>query len=321
MATFTITPEELQTSARKLRKELLVMPLMALSSALEHMTLRTGIRYSETVGELTGDIEIGPYSETRETEDNSAIVGRTLYTYLGSAVQNFSPNKLYKTIWGSNLTKGEALKNTDITRRMVALLAKKAGEKLYKSLWSAVRNESGTTTAELFNGLDTITASELTDGKLSETLGNYMTIEAVTDTTAVDILKEICQKADPFLTEGAQAKLFVPRHVFFDYCEDYKNVTGAVPYNREYKQYYIEGFENVTIVPMANKQNSPFIHLTTKQNVLIGVNQTGEEEDIEVARFKAFVLQFIMTMFFGTQFESINKERLFVAGIDGKTAV
>lgn len=321
MAEFVITPEDLQTSARKYRKELLKMPVMALGAALQHMTLRTGIRFSETVGELTGDIELGPYSETRVAEDNSAIEGRTLYTYFGSAVQNFSPNKLYKTIYGDNITKGEALKRTDITRQMVALLSKKVGEKLYHNLWKAVRNDNGDKTSELFNGLDTITATELTAGKLSAELDNYMTIDAIDHTNAVDVLKTICQKANPFLTEGSQAKLFVPRHVLFDYCENYKNTTGATPYNKEYKQYYVEGFENVSIVAMANKQDSPFIHLTTKQNVLIGVNQTGEEEDIEVARFQAFVLQFIMTMFFGTQFETLSKERLFVAGIDGKTAV
>ena len=321
MAEFLISPEDLQTSARKYRKELLKMPVMALSKALQHMTLRTGIRFSETVGELTGDIELGPYSETREAEDSSAIVGRTLYTYFGSAVQNFSPNKLYKTIYGDNITKGEALKKTDITRQVVALLSKKVGEKLYANLWKAVRNDNGTKTSELFNGLDTITATELTAGNLSVEKGNYMAINAIDSTNAVDVLKTICKTADPFLTEGEHSKLFVPRHVLFDYCENYKNVTGATPYNKEYNQYYVEGFENVSIVAMANKQDSPFIHLTTKQNVLIGVNLTGEEEEVEVARFKAFVLQFIMTMFFGTQFETLSKERLFVAGIDGKTAV
>lgn len=61
--------------------------------------------------------------------------------------------------------------------------------------------------------------------------------------------------------------------------------------------------------------------MTVKKNMLVGVNQTGEEENIEVARFKAFVLQFIATMFFGVEFESISKERLLVASIDGVTAI
>ena len=64
---------------------------------------------------------------------------------------------------------------------------------------------------------------------------------------------------------------------------------------------------------LSNKANSQFIHLSTKQNMLVGVNQTGEEETVAVEKHSAFVLQFIMTAFFGCEFESISKERLFVA--------
>ena len=87
MGKVIITEQELAkltTSAAKLRKELLRMPLMALKDFLAHVTLRTGIRYSETIGELTGSMELGPYSETRVDENDVDITARILYTYLGS---------------------------------------------------------------------------------------------------------------------------------------------------------------------------------------------------------------------------------------------
>lgn len=121
---------KLSTSSAKLRKELLKMPVFALGDFLQHVTLRTGIRYSETVGELTGSMELGPYSETRIDSDDVNITPRTLYTFLGSVVKKFSPNKIYQSIWGSNFTKGEALKSTDITQQVLAFLAKKVGEAL-----------------------------------------------------------------------------------------------------------------------------------------------------------------------------------------------
>ena len=65
-------------------------------------------------------------------------------------------------------------------------------------------------------------------------------------------------------------------------------------------------------VPLYNKANSPFIHLSPASNMLVGVDQEGDEENISVEKHEAFVLQFIATMFFGVQFESINKERLLV---------
>lgn len=316
-----INSEDLQKTARKYRKDLLQMPVLALNRSLQHMSLRPGIRYAETVGELSGDMQFGPYSETREDNSEVVINPRTLYTFFGSVVRNFSPNKVYQSMWGSNITKGEGLKTTEITRKVLAYLSAQLGKNLNMVLWNAVRKDDGDLSKDLFNGFDTITKKELDAGKLSEALGNYKIIEAIDKTNAVDVLKAICQSADDMLTEEESVKLFVPKHVLFDYCEDYKSTTGATPYNTEYKQYFIEGFDNVTIVPLANKKNSPFIHMTVKKNMLVGVNQMGEEESIEVARFKAFVLQFIATMFFGVEFESISKERLLVASIDGSTAI
>lgn len=103
---------------------------------------------------------------TPNREDNSEVVinPRTLYTYFGSVVRNFSPNKIYQSMWGSDITKGEALKNTEITRKVLAYLTAQLGKNLNMVLWNAVRNDSGETSKDLFNGFDTITKKEL-DGK------------------------------------------------------------------------------------------------------------------------------------------------------------
>jgi len=316
-----ISSDDLAKTARKYRKDFLMMPVMALSRSLQYMSLRPGIRYSETVGELSGDMQFGPYSETREDNSEVVVNPRTLYTFFGSVVRNFSPNKIYQSMWGSDITKGEGLKNTEITRMVVAYLSAQLGKNLNNVLFTAVRNNNGEKSVDLFDGFDTIAARELADTKLSAALGNLITIAKIDKTNAVDTLKAICQAADDMLADEESLELIVPRHVFYDYCEDYKSTSASVPYNKEYEKYYVEGFDNVSIIPMSNKRNSPFIQLTTKKNLLVGVNQTGEEENIEVARFKAFVLQFIATMFFGCEYESISKERILFATIDGKTAI
>lgn len=224
-------------------------------------------------------------------------------------------------MWGSDITKGEGLKNTEITHQVVAFLAAQLGKNINRVLWNAVRNDAGDKSKDLFNGFDTITKRELDANNLSADLGNFITIEAIDKTNAVDVLKTICRQADEMLTDEENLQLIVPKHVFHDYCDDYQMTVGAIPYNTQFKQLTVEGFDNIHIIPMSNKRNSPFIHLTPKRNLLVGVNQMGEEEKIEIARFKAFVLQFIATMFFGVEFESISKERLLVAGIDGVAAV
>lgn len=319
MGKVIITEQELaklSTSAAKLRKELLRMPLMALKDFLAHVTLRTGIRYSETIGELTGSMELGPYSETRVDENDVEITPRTLYTYLGSVDKKFSPNSIYQSIWGSNITKGDGLKTTDITQQALALLASKVGAALYWAIWGAKRNDSGTKTVDLFDGFDTIAAKEVKDGNVSVQKGNLFDLDITTidKTNAVDICKEIWRKADYHLKNG-KCKLFVPSYVLDAYNDDYKITTGAVPYNTQFNQTFVEGSSNkCEIVALPNKDGSKFMQLTTKSNMLVGTCQMSDEESVSIEKYSPFVLDFVMTMFFGTQYESINKERILFIG-------
>lgn len=311
MAKVVITPDTLSKSAAKYRREILMMPVFALGEFLKHASLRTGIRYSETVGEMSGTMELGPYSESRIDNDDMKVLGRTLYTYFGSVVKKFSPNSVYQSIYGNAITKGESLKNVDITRSVLDFLGKKVGESLYNSIWSAVRNENGTKTKDLFDGFDTITSKEVTAGNLAVAKKNlFVLTEDIDSTNAVDVLKSIWRAAHPMLRRE-KCKLFVPPSVLDAYNDDYKATTGSIAYNTQFNQTFVEGSENkCEIVALDNKVDSKFIHLTTKQNMLVGVNQTGEEETVSVEKHEAFVLQFIMTAFFGCQFESISPERL-----------
>ena len=159
--------EQLQKTAKTYRKQLITMPTKGLKKSLSYMTLRPGIRVSETVGELTGNAEFGPYDENRTADSGAKIKPRTLEVFLGNVDVKFSPNSVYSTIWGANAMSGDALKNVPITLQVLQLLALKLGKNLDKVLWKAVRNASGTGSKDLFNGLDTIAAAELTAGKLS----------------------------------------------------------------------------------------------------------------------------------------------------------
>ena len=308
----TITPAALQTSAKKYRRQLLAMPAQGLLRSLQHMTLRTGLRAGEVVGQLEADLQFGPYSSSRKDSSDITIKGRELETFFGSVIKDFDPTSVVQSIYGADATKGDALKNVPITLQVLSYLAVRLGFNLQKVLWSAVRNASGTTSAALFNGFDTITAAEVTGGGLSAAKGNYEALaDAITTSNAVDVLKAICANADEELTD--ECKMFVSPTIYRAYLEDYKATTGATPYNTEYKKTFVEGFDGVELVPLSNKKDSQYIHLSPKQNMLIGMNREGDEEQIQVDRFSPFVLTFSASIFFGVQFESISKERLYVA--------
>ena len=205
-----ITDEQLAKSAIRYRKELLMMPVLALGTTLKHMNKRPGVRGKEVVGELSGDIELGPYDEGRVDTDGVSINPRTLETFLGSVVKKFSPNSVWQTVYGNLISKGESLKNVDISLQVLSFLTAKLGASLNASIWSAKRNDAGTKTKELFNGFDTITKTEKDASKISVELGNMYTIEAISKDNAVDVLKAFYRAADPVLRE-TQTKLYIPQ--------------------------------------------------------------------------------------------------------------
>lgn len=309
----TITPEALANSAAKYRKELLMMPVIALKTSLDHMTLRLGVRGKETVGQLSGSMEMGPYDPTRKDTTGVGAKGRELETFFGSVIKEFEPNTVAKSIYGDAVLSGSGLTDVKIVQLVVAFLAKQVSKALNKALWSAVRNVEGTTSADLFNGFDTITASEIAAGNISVAKGNLFEFTAaISATNAVDKLKEFFRAAYDEL-QGEATKLFISKTIYNAYVDDYQASNASVPYNKEFKKTFLEGSDDLCeLVALSNKKTSPYIHLTTKGNMLVGVDQEGDEEKIGVEKHAAFILQFVMAMFFGVQFESISPERLLV---------
>lgn len=308
-----ILPEDLAKTAIKYRKMFLMMAVIGLAETKKHMTIRPGIRYKEVVGELTGDIEIGPYSETREDNSDLNVAKRELETFFGSVVRKFSPNAIYQSLWGSSVTKGEGLKDTEITKQVVGFLMKKLSESLNKNIWCAVRKADGDKTSDLFNGLDTIATTEIAGGGLSTANKNLFEFgETISKNNAVDLLKTYYRSADDVL-KGEKTKLYIPHSIYDAYVDDYQATVGAVPYNREFEKTFLEGSNNrCELVPLSNKAGSPYIQLSTQSNMLIGVDQESDLEKILVEKHHPFLLDLIVTMFFGTQYESISKERLLV---------
>lgn len=313
MGTMNLTADVLSKSALKLRKTLLAMIVIGLEDTKKHMTVRPGIRYKEVVGQLSGGIEIGPYSDTRIDTSGVDVTPRELETFFGSVVKEFSPNAVYQSVWGSSITKGEGLKSTEVVDLVLAYLMKKLSESLNKNVWSAVRNAGGDKTKDLFNGFDTIAQTEITAGKLTKELKNlYSFTEAIDSTNAVDQLKDYYRFATDEL-QMEDCKLFIPKSIYNAYVDDYQSTVGSIVYNKEFDKLTLESSKGrCELLPLANKAGSNFIQLTPKSNMLIGVDQESDLEKIIVEKHAAFTLQFIATLFFGCQYETISPEKLLV---------
>lgn len=307
---FSFSPEDFQQAAIKYRSELLMLPIIGCQDTLQYMTSRPGIRYKKRVGTMTGDAQFAPYNPARSTDYNLNLSYREIETFFGSVVAKFEPNSAISTLLGTGATKGDGQMTTPTAKHVLSLIAKNLSEHLNDAIWNGVRNANGTTTKDLFNGFDTITQSEITAGEISASKGNYMKLsEEITSANAVDVAKEILFSLDPRL-RSQDLYIYCSQDFVDKYNEGYLLTHGGIPYNTQYGQQAVEGSNGkLKFVPLYNKANSKFMHVTTKSNMLVGFDQMGDVENVMVKEYEPFILTYIATMFFGVQFESLDKRR------------
>ena len=274
------------------------------------MTGRPGIRYKENVGTIYADAQFAPYKATRTGDVNLQLDFRTLETHFGNVVAKFEPNSAISTLLGTGATKGDGQMTTPTALHVLAQIAKGLSEHLNDAIWNGVRNANGDTTKDLFDGFDTITQKEITAGAISAENGNYMKIsEEITSANAVDVAKEILFSLDPRL-RSQELLMFCSQDFADKYNEAYLMSHGGIPYNTQYNHTTVEGsYGRLKLVPLYNKADSKFIHICPKSNMLVGYDQMGDIESIMVKEYEPFILTYIATMFFGVQFESIDKRR------------
>ncbi len=304
------SPEDFQNAAIKYRSELLMLPIIGCQDTLQYMTARPGIRYKERVGTMSGDAQFAPYKPTRATDFNLNVDYRELETFFGSVVSDFEPNSAVSTLLGTGATKGDGQIATPTAKSVLALIAKSLSEHLNDAIWNGVRNATGDTSKDLFNGFDTITQAEITAQNITAEKGNYLKLtEDITAANAVDVAKKILFSLDPRL-RSQELFLYCSQDFVDKYNEGYLLSHGGIPYNTEYGQTAVEGSNGkLKLVPLYNKADSKFMHVTTKSNMLVGFDQMGDIENVMVKEYKPFILSYIATMFFGVQFESIDKRR------------
>lgn len=305
----------LQQSATRYEKELLIMPVTTAQATLAHMTGMPGLQGPVVLGQLEGDAELGPYKSTRNADANFQIRPRQLDVYLGNCAYGFDPNDVWGTIYGSLVVKGEALKNVDINKYIVMYVAGKLGRKLNMAIWNAKRNPTGDTTADLFNGFDTITSADVTSGNISADKGNLVELQApITSANAIDTFNQIYDAANEEL-QGQRVKIYCSRDIYTAYNRNYQLLHGALPYNLEFKKTTLEGTDGLwEFCPLASKKGSSFIHIAPQSNLVYGYG-AGQNpgETISIEKYSSWRLTLEAAMAFGVQFRTVSPEMLLVA--------
>ena len=322
----TFTPQSLNDAFQKYRTELITMPMFAMAAALQHMGFRNGIRYKEHVHEMKGKFQMGNFDKRKLGSGATEIDQRTLETFLGNCIEPVDPISIYKTLWGSDITKGEALKSVPWVKRVCAYIVAQLGENMFNVMWTAKRDPTNfTESKKWFNGYCEIENIEIAAGKMSEEIGNlYYLPEAFTPENAEDLMKDFYWGNSAAGWKGVHSKLrnqslklFISDWAKHCYEEAYQMNHGALPYNRGYQKETLEGAPRVEFVALSNVPNN-YLSLTPKNNILTLWNQRTEDEKflVEKSLTSHYDFDFLANMFYGEQYLSINKEMLCVARLE-----
>lgn len=320
----TYGAEELSKTFQTYRKEFVIMPFLAMEQLAKHMNVRTGIRYRETVSQMSTDAEISNYSKTKHQDADVKIDPRVFETFFGNIVQGIDPNAIYQSIWGSNVTKGDGLKNVPIVVQVCGYLVKKIGEKMFMNSFTAKHDSTDTTsTSKWFNGFQTILENDAAGTNytnkvlISADIGNLVEgAESITADNAEDLIKDFYwnQVGNPAAAaklRSQQLKLFMSDQAYHFYTESYQTNHGSLPYNQAYDKKSLDGASNVEFVPLPCVPDD-FLLLTPKNNAYLLFNQKTDDDKflVEKSLSNHYDVDFIMNYFFGTQFESVSPEVL-----------
>jgi hypothetical protein len=310
----TIT-QSLIDAGTKYRKELLAAPLVELAEILPHFTIKTGIQGKIVGGWLNTAAELRPYRTAKDATGSLTVTPEEMENYLGDVVKEFDPHEVLGTLYTEVTNLG--VTNMAIAKRIALEVARKVGEKLHDNLFVADRDAAGDNTVDLFNGFETLIADKVLGGTISEAIGNYMDLtgDSISESNAGDILKTAWRNLDRILKKQ-RVKLFVPESVMDFYEDWYQNEYSTQPWNTGVEQKFLIGSRSrCELVPL-NAMSGNYAIFTIKENMNILVDQTSDHETVRIRECdNPKLVQFFMKAYFGTGFETIQKEYMCAAKI------
>jgi hypothetical protein len=292
----------------KYRKELLIAPVIAFAALSPFFTTMTGVQGKIMAGSLNNTAEFRPYRTDKDATNTSAITPREMENFKGDLVEEFDPSVVMGTLYTeSTSTKADKF---DISAKVALVVAKRAGEKLVKSIFTAVRNAGGSTSATLYNGFDKLVALGIADATISATKGNYKDISAtaITRTNVGDILKAEYRALDSNLKNGC--KLYLPVSVLEMYEDWFQTEFGHVPWNQGMEQMYLVGTsKKCQFAPLSMMEGNTYLYFTNKENMCLLFDQQSDAETVEIRRVdNPKVVQLFMITYFGVGIDVVDKE-------------
>lgn len=311
MGKVNYTEEDFQKAAVTFKNDLVAIPVLSISETTKFMTVVTGVRYEELTGTKSTNAKFRPSGASRKKADeiDLNLILRKLKTHKGELTAEFDPDTAIQLLIGHKASQasGDDLKEVPSAKEVLALIAKDAAEDLVYVIWFGERDPESDDPFALFDGFDTITLQGIEDGEISEEKGNLLVIdETITTDNVMQITERMVDAMSPKLRKQ-NCFLFCPQWFADMYNRAYKKESAGISYNEQYEQTYIEGTNRkLTLAPCEGKDGSEFFHIAPKSVMRFGCDQESDLENVKVKEYAPRMLTFLMDLFMGVQFQSVD---------------
>ena len=307
-ANINITAAELHNTAVKYGEMLLTTVYKKAQEYLTHFLPIPGVQGSVILPSMDVNFEFGPYDANYKDTDPVEIGERVLEVFLGSAQKDLDFNKIALEVYGDMKIQGEEMKNTEIAKKVLFVMAARLGKALGLSIFNAERNPSGHKTKDLYNGYDSIAAAEVLKGTIAEGTNMHQFKEAITNVNAVKLLKEFYRSA-PWELREMELEMFLDPEILEAYKEDFQTTHAGLIYNDKYDQTVLEGSAGkCKLVGLPSKSGSKFIQLAPRGVMVYGYGDKLPGEKIEVEKFSTFLTTFGAACRFGAEYRTLDKK-------------
>lgn len=239
-------------------------------------------------GMLTPTFKIGrsvrPFNTTMNATDTQVIGGKTLALFPNKIEEEVNPQKYYDH-WETLGLKGQFDPNDFPLANFIieSLIEENADQIRTTELYSAKRNNSGTTSSAIIDGFGTLIAGAITGGQLPS---QYIETSVGTPTSSniLDAVHKVVELTSPAYRKQPGMQVLVAETLWNDYYDAYKAENGGNKPDMEGDAIILEKWRNIRLkkeISMTTA-NSKRIIATGRDNLQVGTN---------MSKFKDYVLK------------------------------
>ena len=301
-------------SNHRFRKECMLIVMAAVEEVTRHMRVINGLKGKETEATIVPQAKFRPYHSEKVVSGTGGLTARTLETFPLEILEEFDPENLYTTIFGTPVDAEKI--NLDIVRRILTEEMNNASRGLCDLIFKGVRVADGTGALDGFDGFDTIIANEITAGNIGLSAGNFTNLGEVNATNIGEMWKRMYRKMDEKLRGGATKKLIlVCSFTEYDmYKNWYAQQFGMGNFAGTPEQTFLDGTANkVQIVPLPGMDGVNHCFITVQENMKVGFDVLSNATKFNVRiPDNPNVVQMHAKIYMGVDFANISKEFLMV---------